>query len=315
MFGLVVHIQHFGLLPLSDFPSFFSPSHLRYFAIGFVNCHGKRVRVPKDSQSIVYQIHLSGQDSPLSYTPNTEPWGAENIWYFASLSFKRSGQYTISFIAEGANAADIKPLVFRVTVEAQVVFSGPKDAINKLAANQYLRAENRLFWSARQRNPVMSFIGTDYSELASVKNALFLIYLALPYGSLMIDSQSSSETFLGRAGAVTSGEQFTDVFSCLAEPTGWNDLLDEAWRGAVEEARTPVALMECVLLLEYYINKAWLLPPASRLLTALPNPHFAVRCCTLSSVALRAFALDKALAYHKVWISRMKSFEAVALFP
>jgi hypothetical protein len=40
--------------------------------------------------------------------------------------------------------------------------------------------------------------------------------------------------------------------------------------------------------------------PHSRLLTALPNPHFAVRCATLSAVALRVFCIDRAFAYDKV---------------
>ena len=41
--------------------------------------------------------------------------------------------------------------------------------------------------------------------------------------------------------------------------------------------------MECLLLLEFYLNKHWLTGPQSRLITALPNPQFAVRCATLSA--------------------------------
>ena len=40
----------------------------------------------------------------------------------------------------------------------------------------------------------------------------------------------------------------------------------QAWRGAVTSARTPTALMECVLLLEHYVNKQWFIAPNSRLL-------------------------------------------------
>jgi len=58
--------------------------------------------------------------------------------------------------------------------------------------------------------------------------------------------------------------------------------------------------MECVLLLEFFINKNWLNTPEIKLLNALPNAHFAVRCATLSSVSLRIFCIDKALAYDKV---------------
>ena len=53
--------------------------------------------------------------------------------------------------------------------------------------------------------------------------------------------------------------------------------------GAVIQATTPTDLMECILLLEFYLNKAWLTSPQSRLLSALPNPQFAVRCATLSA--------------------------------
>ena len=33
--------------------------------------------------------------------------------------------------------------------------------------------------------------------------------------------------------------------------------MDQAWRAAVEQAVSPTVLMECVLLLEYYLNKPW----------------------------------------------------------
>ena len=42
------------------------------------------------------------------------------------------------------------------------------------------------------------------------------------------------------------------------EPSGWNDAMDQAWRAAVNQAISPTVLMECVVLLEHYINKAWL---------------------------------------------------------
>ena len=60
--------------------------------------------------------------------------------------------------------------------------------------------------------------------------------------------------------------------------------------------------MECVLLLEHYLNKAWLQAPFSRLINALPTFHFAIRCATLSSVALRVYCLDRAMDYDKVTI-------------
>ena len=41
--------------------------------------------------------------------------------------------------------------------------------------------------------------------------------------------------------------------------------------------------------------------PQNRLLAALPSYHFAVRCATLSAVALRVYSMDRALTYDKVW--------------
>lgn len=134
----------------------------------------------------------------------------------------------------------------------------------------------------------MNQLDASYSELASVKSAIFCVYAALPLGALVIDPDPASNE--------------GDVLNGLAEPGGWNDALDQVWRGAVESATGPVMLMECVLLLEYYIQRQWMLAPNVRLLNALPNAHFAIRCCTLSSVALRVFCLDKALAYDKVFI-------------
>ena len=61
--------------------------------------------------------------------------------------------------------------------------------------------------------------------------------------------------------ASSGGQKDTmiDLFSDITEPTGWNDVLDQAWRAAVDQAESPTVLMECVLLLEHYIHKTWLM--------------------------------------------------------
>ena len=72
--------------------------------------------------------------------------------------------------------------------------------------------------------------------------------------------------------------------SLHTEPTGWNDILDQAWRAAVDQATCPTALMECVLLLEHYLNKAWL--------TVLIFLHCtALHCTALHCTALRCTML------------------------
>ncbi len=199
----------------------------------------------------------------------------------------------MSFILEGSNAAGVKPLVFPVTVEAKYVRCGPSAAIEKLVANSFVQANNRQITDKR-RELFISF-STGMSEIGIVKIALFTVYAALPMGSLQVAST------IGHDGEAKDID-VQDIFSSIAEPAGWNDILDQAWRNAVLEACSPVALMECVLLLEYYINKSWLGFPNVRLLNALPNPHFSIRCCTVSSVALRVFCLDKCVLYEKVFV-------------
>ena len=40
-----------------------------------------------------------GLSPPLAYTPLSEAWG-DHLYYFSTLSFKRSGNYTVSFLLE-----------------------------------------------------------------------------------------------------------------------------------------------------------------------------------------------------------------------
>ena len=69
-----------------------------------------------------------------------------------------------------------------------------------------------------------------------------------------------------------------DLFSDITEPSGWNDVLDQAWRAAVDQARSSTVLMECVLLLEHYIHKNWL---AVRVLRYFLLFYFSYIYCTL----------------------------------
>lgn len=124
------------------------------------------------------------------------------------------------------------------------------------------------------------------SEAASVKSALLSLYAALPIGSLI---QSHDEITLN-----------DHLSYAVAETSGWNNALDELWRAYVLTSSSPIALMECCIMLEYYLNNKWLLAPYSRLQSALPAAHGALRSATYSSVALRVYSLDRALLYDKV---------------
>lgn len=237
--------------------------------------------------TVVYQIHREGIAAPLSYAPLTEAW-TDHMYYFATVTFKKSGRYTLSFITEGENAASIKPLIYPVVVEARTVRCGIPHALDKMIAAQYLEAVGRQV--LLNRREVINSLELVYNEVDGVRAALLMLYLALPAGSL------TQDTAVDGAAAARG-----DTFALITEPAGWNDMLDQAWRGAVYEATTPVQIMECVLLLEHYINKQWLSHPQSRLISALPNPHFAMCCATYSAAALRVYCLDKALLYDKVY--------------
>jgi hypothetical protein len=127
------------------------------------------------------------------------------------------------------------------------------------------------------------------TDLDAVKSALLMLYYALPRGCL-------------HAAEGKDGE----VFSTIAEIDGWSDLLDQMWQGRVSSATTAQTLMESVLLLEYYINKQWIDGDQARVLTALPNFHFAVRCCSLASVALRIFTMDRSINYSYTQATKSK---------
>jgi hypothetical protein len=165
---------------------------------------------------------------------------------------------------------------------------GIPHALDRLESVEYLDAVSRHV--VANRREIIASIEQVYTEADAVRASLLLLYLALPMGALSSDSPAAS----------ASASANTDSFSQITEPAGWNDVLDQAWRGAVYNATTPLQLMECALLLEHYLNKGWLAYPHSRLLSALPNPHFAVCNATYSSVALRVYCLDKAMLFNKV---------------
>jgi hypothetical protein len=249
-----------------------------------------------ENYTVVYQIHKDGISTPLSYAQLTEAW-TDNYYYFSTINFKKSGKYTISFLVEGnTNAGSIKPLIFPVYVEAKSIKCGLSDALDRLIANSYLDLTNRQI--INNRRDLLQFIrlSTSYPDdmniLLACKVLLIKLFLALPQGSL------SAEIALHY---LTLDEAPYEILSThLLEPSGWNYILEQSWKAAVMNAVSPSALMECVLLLEFYLNKSWMMNPQSKLLNSLPNAHFAIRATTYSSVALRIYSLDRALAYDKV---------------
>jgi hypothetical protein len=265
--------------------------HIQYFVfsrsskcypIALVDVFDKVVKLDKNSRvNVVFEIRRD--DRLIAYTPVTDPW-TDGIYYFSQLNFKRSGKYTLSFLIEGAQMAHIKPLIYSVVVQADRISCGPSCALDRLRAQNYLTHGDREI-SIRRRE-LQSEIYRNENEFVAVRGALLMVFLALPLGSLVLGAEAENSK--------------TDLFQHVAEATGWNSNLDNVWRAAVLEAKSPVVLMECLLLLEYYISKNWLLSPAVKLLNSLPNPHFAIRCVTNSAVALRIYCLDKCIAYDRV---------------
>jgi hypothetical protein len=164
----------------------------------------------------------------------------------------------------------------------QVIRYGVSDALNKLLASQFLYHGGRQILVNRRE--VIALAAQTDSELLAVRSALLSVYLALPVGALSMETDNEGH----------------NVVESITEPAGWNDVLDQVWRAAVEKAKTPQELMECVLLLEFYLNKAWFNSPQNKVLSALPNAHFAIRCVSFASVALRVYCIDKAVDYEHI---------------
>ena len=162
-----------------------------------VNSYGRILKTTKGSLTVTYQIHREGIAPPLAYTPLSESW-SDNLFYFSTLSFKRSGNYTISFLLEGANVTGIKPIVYPVTVVAKVKRCGAPDAIDRLLALSYLQQSQRQFTARRKGQDLFIDVSTNgnvtpvLSELDAVKRVLVMFYLALPIGSMLMATTDGS---------------------------------------------------------------------------------------------------------------------------
>ena len=121
------------------------------------------------------------------------------------------------------------------------------------------------------------------------------IYAALPFGSLVV---SDLKTAFGE------NRQMTELFG-IADLNAWNNEWDIIWRNEVVNAKSNYELMKSTLMLESciakhsFINSSSTDSTLSKLMNALPTPHFAMRNATSSAVALRLFCLDLCLVYNK----------------
>ncbi len=268
----------------------------KFHAVGLCNLDGKHIKPQKGVYTVTYQIHRDGSSEPLVCSKLTDPW-TDGFYFFSSVRFKRSGDYTISFLVEGANAPNIEPLVFPVTVQSKMTVCGPADALDRLLARDYMNTPGRRVLGPKLSMSALTAQTTrSRDELTACKAVLLAIFIALPQGALQLEGEAREDGG-GRKQKLSKAEPRDEN---ITETSGWNDDLEKMWCDTVSYAQSSAELMEACVCLEYYLHRKWISEFGTKLLNALPPPHYAVRAPTLSAVAMRVYCLDKVLLYDKV---------------
>jgi hypothetical protein len=198
----------------------------------------------------------------------------------------------------------ISPLSYFVRAESNSLKYGSCNALDQLRAIQYLSTPNR-YYSYRNKNKhyhkITQNLTINCRELEAVKTSIFLLFYALPEGSLTLETEFDNAT----NNDINNTDMSIDrniIKAKIINTKGWNENIEQTWKDLVDSTSDPIILMECILLLEFYIKKEWYLPSHVKLLQVLPPYHFAIRSVSLSSIALRTYCLDKALDYKKIFI-------------
>lgn len=134
-----------------------------------------------------------------------------------------------------------------------------------LRAIGYLEAECR---ESIRENLKLSFSDTT-TDMEYIRYALLLVEAALPCGSLEISDDK------------------------------WGDDFAVNWREAVIAASDAVALMGCIIMLEYCIKGTWTTTFGNKVLSCLPTRTQALKTASVSQCALRLWLVDRALRYDK----------------
>ena len=186
------------------------------------------------------------------------------------------------FCAEGINAEKIKPLYYPIRVDINEVHNGISSVYKYLRANAFKHNSNRQVVSTFYDNIMEQSIGkyTNVDDFEALKHVIFVVYYSLPNGALPHLPVSDTD----------------NLFRCLVESNSWNSILDYIWRAEIATATSSDKFMECCLLLELHVNKNCL-SKDQKTLSLLSQASEAMRCSSVSSVALRIFALDKHLLY------------------
>jgi hypothetical protein len=287
--------------------SYFTLAKKKYFAITMNNAGGQLVKARNwkgdQARSVVYTVRREGVLAQTLLEAELNVAWDDHIFYFSALSFHKSGVYTITFHVKNIpNSPVIKPLVYKVVVETRSYRCGWNAALEQLNAKKHIFDDHRLIVHGRRELLSLTTQSMTNNAFAAVRSALVSVYLALPNGALSGDNNEVTSAGSGGAGTSFRGRPSREnvLLEGLLEPTGWNSVLEQTWRGAVLAATTAAGLMECLLVLEFHVNKSNYFSVQGRLWSALPSAHFAVRCATLSAVSMRIFCLDKALDFNKI---------------
>ena len=160
----------------------------------------------------------------------TEPW-SDGFYFFSAVRFKRSGDYTISFLVEGSNAPNIEPLVFPVTVQSKMTVCGPADAIDRLYARDYMNTPGRRVLCPKlSMSSIIAQTKKSDTELIACKAVLLAIFVALPQGALQLEGEAREDGG-GRKQKVSKAEPRDEN---LTETTRWNDDLEKLWYDTVQ---------------------------------------------------------------------------------
>ena len=221
-----------------------------------------------------------GQSNPLGSTNSSVH--RNGIFRLPSPVFRKDGNFLISFHVEGMDVEGVKPLYYPVRVDILDVQYGIGNACRRLRANVSKDKSNRQIASTIYDNIIQQFIGkyTNTNDFEALKHVMFTVYYSLPYGCLLDSTLSDT----------------CNAFGCFTVAYGWNNIFDYVWRAEVATSMSSARFMECCLLLQLNVKKQYLRKD-DLTLSALPYASEAIRCSSLSAVALRMFTLDQELLY------------------
>lgn len=281
--------------PWSDGVYYFSSLNFKksgLYAVSFL-CES----IPPSSPNYISPIAQTAANS------NRKSNNSRSVDYISTSSTKSS--------TTGTQVNHIPPQIHYIKVVAKNILHGNAASLYNLNCGpNFYHMNNRdyLNWSLENSNvnadsDLIEQLNNEseqcmnLNEFDMIRHVLLRLYASLPSSSMNPGNGSGKGSGLHNC---------KENFVSLTTSDGWSVELDALWRKTVLSATTAIELMECTLLLESCLNKAILISASAsssaclKLLSVLPSPHYALKCATLSSVALRLYSLDKCIAYSKI---------------